>query len=184
MSSSVPETNQLALYGNVRFRRATCQVCNEVALVVRGVFQCCGLKDETQPQTIRRMSEPWFGRRPLSKFEKARILREQSNACFYCFRRFGSTIWKRTRQKTLRIHWDHMIPWIHSQDNSASNHVAACQICNQIKSDRFFSGPDEARAFLSNEWARRKITDRRPPKADVFDRAGLAPESERNGDVE
>lgn len=71
--------------------------------------------------------------------------------CFYCDREFGSVVWVK-RERTLRVHWDHVTPYVHTFDNREVNFVAACQICNGWKSDKVFDTIEEIRGYLQRKW--------------------------------
>lgn len=149
----------LAYYGNAQITRAYCDDCENMALVIKNKLQCCDRAYLRQPERMKRISEPWYGRRLPPKADREAILAAQMNCCFYCDRRFGSQVFRGARLVALRCVWDHQIPWIYSQNNSADNFVAACQICNGIKSDRVFASPDEARVHIQNRWIEKGITD-------------------------
>jgi 5-methylcytosine-specific restriction endonuclease McrA len=53
------------------------------------------------------------------------------------------------RPKVLSPVWDHLVPYVYGYDNSDDNFVAACQICNNIKSSKLFSSLEEAREYIN-----------------------------------
>ncbi len=53
-----------------------------------------------------------------------------------------------TKLVILKVCWDHRIPFAYSQDNRALNFVAACQICNGIKSSLMFERLEDARGYI------------------------------------
>lgn len=122
---------------------------------------------------MRRLSDR--DRREPSKAIKAEILEQQKNCCFYCGRRFGSIVYDdhprmyregnnvfiywRTVAIALRVHFDHVKPWIHSQDNSPDNFVAACHICNGMKGSESFADVEDARKVLKTLWKNRRLSD-------------------------
>lgn len=48
----------------------------------------------------------------------------------------------------LQVNWDHKVPFAYSQNNGNQNFVAACQICNRLKSRIMFNSLEEARVYL------------------------------------
>lgn len=98
-------------------------------------------------------------------------LEDQDYRCFYCFRRFGSTVFRdRTKghrlatrvfgesvgfepnRIRLQLNWDHLIPWDYSRNNQNRNFVAACHVCNGIKRDLIFDTEAEARLYVAQRW--------------------------------
>lgn len=154
---------RLTLYGNVRILRAMCPDCSEMSLVVDGRHQCCGRTCGDTATRMHRMCEPLLVRRRPSVETQRKILSDQMNCCYYCGNRFGLTVYRGGRARTLSVVWDHEIPWVYSQDNGDSNFVAACAICNGIKRDRCFAGPDEARAHIADRWQQKGYAFTRPP---------------------
>lgn len=148
-----------ALYGNIGIIREQCPLCMSVALVIRGEFQCCDFKMQITPRRVVRIVEPEFVRRTPGAEDKRSILERQKQCCFYCDRRFGSAVLRKNNLRILKVCWDHQIPWVYSQNNSAQNFVAACQICNGFKGNRCFAGPDEARSFIEGRWRQKNIID-------------------------
>ncbi|MCA1832115.1 MAG: HNH endonuclease [Actinomycetota bacterium] len=83
------------------------------------------------------------------------ILEEQQHRCAYCGIEFGDYTFRRGRPIQLRITWDHVIPYVYSEDSSDSNFVAACQVCNAIKNARMFESVNDAAAVIQRErWSR------------------------------
>ena len=85
---------------------------------------------------------------------RLRILQEQGGRCFYCGSRFGTYVTRKGRLRPLRPAWDHVIPYVYLQANPDTNWVAACQICNHIKSDRMFQTVEAAREYIARRRAR------------------------------
>jgi len=63
---------------------------------------------------------------------------------------------------SLRINFDHVVPFAYSQNNYRHNFVAACHICNSIKSSMMFNTLDEARAYIVATWVVKGIRDDLP----------------------
>ena len=67
----------------------------------------------------------------------------------------------------LRVEWDHYIPYSYSQDNRVSNFVAACQICNRIKSSLMLPSAEEYRVHIQNKRVEKGYSDVRPVRGEV-----------------
>lgn len=87
-------------------------------------------------------------RRKPGKVIRDRILRRQDDRCLYCGHRFGDTVWRRGRQVTLMLNWDHLVPYAYLAANPDDNWVAACHVCNGIKSSLIFQSVEEARDHI------------------------------------
>lgn len=143
---------RIALYGNVAIPRLYCSNCNCYAFVIDKEFKCCGEPVTEQPTMSKRMSDCPTGRRgPGIKTQQA-ILRAQDHRCFYCGCSFGQTVYRHSRPLCLRIQWDHVNPYVYSLDNRSQNFVAACQVCNKIKSSLLFGSLNEARTYIFAKW--------------------------------
>ena len=138
----------LSLYGNVAIKKTFCSVCKHWAFVLDGKLACCGLPFDAAPEKVQRESEPPSRRKTPSKADQAIILREQDDRCIYCCQPFGQVRHRHGRKVLLRLHWDHASPFVYAQDNSADNFVAACHVCNGVKSDLCFGTLDEAMVAL------------------------------------
>lgn len=142
----------VGLYGNVRIPKSWCQNCQSASFVFDNKLVCCGTPVEFIPERYKRESEPEQKRRTLTLKERQKQLEGQDYKCFYCERTFGSAVFRKGRSIKLRIHYDHMVPYSFSQNNKSSNFVAACHICNSIKSDFFFQTVEEAQIFIRQRW--------------------------------
>jgi 5-methylcytosine-specific restriction endonuclease McrA len=142
----------LGIYGNVILPKAYCDNCERTALVRDGRLQCCDKEIDEIPEYYKREIEPEQKRHLPPKKDRDKQLEEQDYRCFYCLRRFDSTVFRKTRAVKLKYVWDHMLPYAFSQNNSATNFVAACQVCNGLKSDMCFKTLDDARLFLNTRW--------------------------------
>lgn len=128
----------LAVYGKVMIERLWCKGCEMFSFVRNGCYVCCGEPVETEPNKYKRMSEPPQHRlKPPKKYRDAQ-LEKQGGRCFYCGVRFGSVRMRRGKPVTIRLQWDHRLPYKYSQNNSSENFVAACHVCNAIKNDKMF----------------------------------------------
>ena len=142
------ERAKMALYGNVALERRYCADCCQTTLVVKGNRVCCGQPSFSKPTRYKRMAEPEPRRRKPSPKAQSACLGAQQNRCFYCDMEFGNVILRNGTPVLLRVEWDHYVPYSHTQDNNALNVVAACQVCNGLKSNLCFGTLDEAKSFL------------------------------------
>jgi 5-methylcytosine-specific restriction endonuclease McrA len=83
----------------------------------------------------------------------------QNEKCGYCDRLFGSMVLIDGNFVTLKAEPDHFTPRAKRLNNSASNIVAACQVCNGLKSSRSFATIEQARIVLQAAWAERGWSD-------------------------
>lgn len=145
----------LALYGNVGIPRVFCQQCQQTALVIKGIKQCCDRPDTEELKGIERIIEPeGYRKGSPPKAQQKGILQAQGYRCLYCDRRLGSTAWYKGRYIVLRLHWDHVIPYEYNQNNETSNFVAACHVCNHWKSDFVFNSLEEIQIYVTEKWQR------------------------------
>jgi len=143
--------NTVTLYGNVSMQRGYCKECGGMAFIKNGRYACCGELAEGTPTKFERMTEPFFGRKTPSKSQKDRILREQNDRCFYCSVLLGSYRYKNSMPFLIKINWDHRLPFAYSQNNKTENFVAACHVCNGIKSDHLFQTIEEAQVYIAEK---------------------------------
>lgn len=109
---------------------------------------CCGLKVELSPRGVKRVVEPEQIRRGISASDKRAKLNEQENKCAYCERGFGEYVFYKNKQRKLKIHWDHFVPYSYNQDNTSTNYLAACNLCNLWKTNLIFQTLDEVKIFV------------------------------------
>lgn len=140
----------LALYGNVRIPRCQCPECGGYALVIKGATACCGSRVEGDPSVAKRISSPQEARRKPRESLQRSILERQGGCCLYCERAFGTVVVYGKKLTTLRLNWDHLVPFAYAQSNDDSNFVAACHICNSRKGSRIFATLDDAKVYLSS----------------------------------
>ena len=148
-----------ALYGNVAIQREYCTGCGQYALVLEDKLACCAVPtDFTSNRTIR-ISEAQDRRRRPKEEEKRTILELQGNRCLYCDRLFGSAVANKGKLVVLHVNWDHFVPYSYSQNNYAYNFVAACQICNGIKSNLMFKTLEEAKIHVQTIRQLKRVLD-------------------------
>ncbi len=83
---------------------------------------------------------------------RARVLDVQRNRCMYCEHEFGTIVRRGTRTLSLRLNWDHFIPYSFGLTNAGDNWIAACHVCNGIKSSRMFETVGRAKQFILARW--------------------------------
>lgn len=143
----------LALYGNVSLPRQFCERCKAYAFVIDGLIQCCDRDVELKLKRVRRMSNPEQRRKQPKKSARQAVIAAQGNLCLYCDLEFGSVVYRRGKPVKLKRHWDHVVPYSYSQNNCPENVVAACHVCNLIKSDLVFETLEQAKEHItSRRW--------------------------------
>ena len=137
-----------AVYGSVVLERAFCTACDCWSIVQDNKHLCCDKRRVIPPKNYKRMVESTSGRKKPGAKDRRKILQEQGNCCLYCTLPFGSKVLRGTKVVKLQLHWDHLVPYSYSQNNLGSNFVAACHVCNNIKSDKCFNSLEEAKQFI------------------------------------
>ena len=149
-----------ALYGNIGMIRAICDQCGGTALVQDGRTACCEAPVTDMPLQVKRECAPEGVRRLPSLRVRRASLGAQLDRCFYCRRRFGDVVYRLKRPpQRLRVEWDHLIPFVLTQNNYPHNFVAACHVCNRYKAARVFHHVDDAQLYLLAAWARSGYSD-------------------------
>lgn len=168
MAYKVSSASTLSIYGSIALERAKCPECSDWALVLDGKMACCDVV--VFPGTgIRRMSGSSGRRLKPSYSEQQHILASQHGRCFYCGTVFGDAAYKDDTTRVLGPCWDHVEPFCWQSNNQLLNFVAACSICNGIKSNKVFATYVEAIAYV---WHRRKkkgwtSATEEPPDSDM-----------------
>lgn len=142
-----------AEFGRVAMLRAMCPMCNSMALVLNGRMACCGADPYRDDSFIlKKEAEGEKKRKGFKTKDKAAALAAQGNRCFYCDLPFGTPVWHPRRHKVIYqgVHFDHFVCWDYSRNTSAGNLVAACSVCNLIKSNKLFANAADARAFIKH----------------------------------
>lgn len=139
---------RLHVYGSTSIQSVKCSVCKGRSFVIEGHTSCCGDPvPESDPQEYRIEVDKTGAKRSIpNKSEQARILDSQDGACFYCFAQFGSYRTINKKLQLVRIQWDHIVPFSYNGNNA--EFVAACSLCNSIKSNLQFSSLEEARTHI------------------------------------
>ena len=136
-------------YGRVVMFRMFCPSCQETAFVIKGKMACCGVTPDMPSRAkTKRVSEAEWKRSRISEKLKKRILAQQENRCAYC-----------DENITGRACFDHVVCWSYCGNNDESNLVAACNICNGIKSNLVFNTLEEARNYVIGKRGARREKD-------------------------
>lgn len=92
---------------------------------------------------------------PVSKNLLAKRVAEQNGRCKYCDRRFGGYVLVEGRLEALEAQADHFRPVADRRNDNPNNIVAACHVCNRLKSSRLFSSVAEVQEVLQAAWQER-----------------------------
>lgn len=83
-----------------------------------------------------------------------RLIEQQGGKCYWCGRYFGTRIIYHDKIKTIRAIGDHHDPFVSSRNSTKENFVAACQYCNNFKSD--LAGDDDTiRKMVLSKWEKK-----------------------------
>lgn len=85
-----------------------------------------------------------------------RRVERQGHRCVYCLLPYGTVVRRHGKEVTQKPRGDHFVPWAWNEVTDETNLVAACQICNGIKSSNLFETVDECRRFVMGERWRRE----------------------------
>ncbi len=144
----------IGVYGSNKLERAYCPNCETTAFIIDGRIQCCDSKvDSTDEELeVKYLSEGKRKRKTIPYATKKLIIEFQDNKCFYCRKKFGTVYAKKGTNdfKVTTVAFDHISPHIYSRSNT-HNIVAACNLCNGVKSDRMFESLEEAMKIISEE---------------------------------
>jgi len=128
-----------ALYGGVRLIRMYCEKCKGMTIVIDNEKQCCGEKaDNKKDKGFEVMLSTNTARRKPSKRRQRKILEFQESKCIYCGKPFGTMYIRKGKILYTRVHFDHLIPFSYTLSCEDIEFVAACNICNNIKSNKMF----------------------------------------------
>jgi|SRR5215831_3751605 len=133
-----------AVFGLVAMRRALCPECRRTSLILDGKLLCCGIReDDSNPSGFISECDVKLKRRTPNLSEKRHILKMQDFKCFYC------------DEELIQINWDHFFPFSYTKRNDLF--VAACPLCNSIKSNLIFETGEEARAYVREKRREKKL---------------------------
>lgn len=139
--------SKICLYGKVQLVLSYCKDCKYEVFIIDGKYSCCG-KEFTEIVTEYKQVAYCTDSRFVSKSTKRKILESQGDCCIYCEEPFNSIKYRKDKEIVLTVEFDHKIPYTMIQDSSKDNIVAACQVCNGIKSDTLYQNLNSARIDL------------------------------------
>ena len=139
----------ISQYGNTQIPRAKCPICNTFSFVIDNIIQCCdvSLKDSLTIEGIK-IECLSTDSRNLSRKAKDYILKLQDNRCIYCNTPFGFIRYRNGKKIKLRIEFDHFVPYNYARNSDTTNIVAACHVCNRLKSYKIFDTIEECQVYL------------------------------------
>ena len=144
-----------ALIGNVALFQTTCPVCNEKAIVLDGETQCCNYPIKDTPERYKVVSCARMKRRTPAQKERLEAIERQNGKCPYCEFPFSAIMIRRKgeRKKVVipNVVMDHFVPYSYSYNNQKVNFVAACSICNGIKSNKIFHSLERAKEYVQKK---------------------------------
>jgi hypothetical protein len=148
----------VGLYGNVAIQKGECPECLTTAFILEGRYACCGRRyGGDTPDRYKREVSAWDRRKKPKKEDQDKVLSIQDNRCIYCGVEFGKHVIRNGRAICLKINWDHFVPYSYSQNNYSHNFVAACHICNSLKSNLCFKTLDEAQIYIQDKRTQKGI---------------------------
>lgn len=150
--AKIKKLKEMAVFGNIKLARIWCDDCKINSLVVKGFKQCCDKPENSILENFKIECQPEDHRRYISKKVKEDILIKQNHRCFYCEKSFGGFVYKNGKAIHLKIAWDHFCPFDYCRDNNPTNFVAACHICNSLKSNYIFQTVDEAKIKIGEKY--------------------------------
>lgn len=138
--------------GDVVLYQHWCPDCKDFTLTGTKEFICeCGYNPQDDKiKKIEIICSTQRGR--LGRKEKQIILDNQHGRCYWCNREFGTHIFKKDKHMTLRVNYDHIIPYAYLQGNPKENWCAACNICNSYKHSIMFNTEKQIRNYVLDKW--------------------------------
>lgn len=149
---------EITSYGRVTILRAMCPECECMSIVRDGITLCHKRVVDTTVTSSKRVGDMQTKRKPMNAKAKQAVADSQGGLCFYCFNSFGSMYHRGSVVSYLFVTIDHQVPYSYLQADEAHNLVAACHICNMLKSNRMFDSVEDARVYVQAAWQRKKIS--------------------------
>ncbi len=150
------------VYGRVCIQSEMCPVCQREAFVFSNVMSCCGLRIEGKPKGWKRMTDCAGKRVRLGHRERLAIIAKQNGRCIYCSIPFATPIYRHAKRVRKTIEFDHFVPYSYAGNGHRDNIVAACSICNRIKSWFMFNNLDECIQYIDGQWKVKRYTAEKP----------------------
>lgn len=150
---------ETAIFGRISMIRMLCPECGNMSLVIDGRSACCDVDHVAPPEEARprRVSDGSIARHLPSEAYKRQTLDAQGGRCIYCDGEFGSYVYIGIKPKKLKINWDHFVAWSFDGNNEARNFVAACQVCNMIKGNKYFPDVVSAKEYICEKRRNKNI---------------------------
>jgi len=140
------------LAGKVILFKWTCHSCGYENLGNEKRCESCNSPPYDNNGKIRQLTPPLQKRNNLmSRKYIAKLIENQLNRCYWCNRLFGTWIRKNNKFIELKAVIDHKMPCAYFQDDSPSNLVAACQVCNLFKTGKIKT-EEEHRGYILGKW--------------------------------
>ena len=150
------------LYGRVTLKSENCPECKAESFVVSGKLVCCGRSACSVPRGWKRIVDDKHPRRYIGWTEKEQIVKRQHGKCIYCDLSFSAKVYCRAKELRRIIHFDHFVPYSYSGNGPAGNIVAACSLCNNLKSWLMFKTLDECIEYIKKQWIAKRYTTEKP----------------------
>lgn len=138
----------LLQFGNTAIQSAYCPNCDGIYFVIDGILQCCGAPYKSFQRKGIKVMSPAYMKRKVDIQIKKKLYKQQEGFCFYCGREIGYYYTKHGKVYQTTVHYDHVVPFASSYNNHFDNLVAACSVCNSLKSDKMFKNMEQLRSYL------------------------------------
>ena len=150
--------NMVAKYGSVYMIREKCPECGDTSFVINGKSACCNIPIKININKFQNMIQGNIRKGKPNKDIRKNLLEIQQNACAYCRHTFGTIYIRKNVTYRLKINWDHFVPYSFIQANDKLGWVAACNVCNNIKSNSIFASIEEVVKYVSKKIINKQIT--------------------------
>jgi hypothetical protein len=135
------------VFGKTSFLRGYCWSCRSEAFIIDGLLSCCDLPfRENEVQRTIYVTQKAIKRKAISKKLRLQLIEEQNNRCFYCGCDLAGYYLRDDVVRKIRIHVDHVQPF--SAVGDSTEMVAACNVCNLIKSNKVFGNMEELVGYI------------------------------------
>jgi len=152
---------EVARGGVFGLQKYYCLFCDDMAIVVDGVYLCCDTNVEDLEQEIQdtiRGHRNSLGRDFIPLDVRDKIMSASLGKCHWCHLSMDHGYFKYGRWMSTRANIDHVRPWSKTPDNSPENLVASCSICNALKGDLEYVSDVSTRESIQQRAAERGTT--------------------------
>jgi len=140
------------IYGKIEMYRLYCPLCKNRLLDSVGDFYCeCGFSIKRN-EWDRLVYEAITKRYNCPAHIRRELKSKQNGKCYWCNRPLGTLYEKDGKIKTLKIHYDHKVPFYFIRSNPDRNWCIACNICNLFKRNRLYRKESKMREYLLKKW--------------------------------